>query len=159
MKVSLHPSSLNPAIHFKINQFFSYRRAVLQKWREKHGPRATYRNLAKSFCEAGNQSLVETVCKVVTRIHATGTSQIPYLPPQRLWLFANSQACRYCVPCVIVVVASVLLAFYTSEKGIPLDQVCFSFPLTIANHHKAGEDAPHITYQACQLYLWIGMTM
>ena len=40
--------------------------ALLQKWREKHGPYATYRNLAKSFYDAGRPDLVETVCEVMT---------------------------------------------------------------------------------------------
>ena len=43
----------------------------MQKWRAKHGPKATYRNLAKSFYDAGERSLVETVCEVVTHISST----------------------------------------------------------------------------------------
>ena len=131
----------------------------MQKWREKYGPRATYRNLAKMFYDAGKRSLVDSVCELVTHIHVTGISQIPYSPPQRLWLFATSQACKYCVLCVIVAVASVLLAFYTSQNDIPLDQDYFPFPSTTTNmkddntfqtelgrllyRHKAGEVAPN----------------
>jgi len=43
-----------------------HRLALLQKWREKYGPNATYRNLAKSFYDASKPDLVETVCVVMT---------------------------------------------------------------------------------------------
>ena len=129
----------------------------MQKWKEKYGPRATYRNLAKMFYEAGKRSLVESVCEVVTNISSTDISQVPYSGSQRLWLFTTSQPCKYSVLCVIVAVAGVLLAFYTSQKEIPLDY--FPFPSTTTNmkddntfqtelgrllyRHKAGEVAPN----------------
>ena len=57
-----------------------YRLALLQKWREKYGPNATYRNLAKSFYDARKPGLTETVFEVMacdyqrnisTSLHAT----------------------------------------------------------------------------------------
>ena len=49
--------------------------ALLQKWRENYGPNATYRNLAKSFYDAGRPDLVETVCVVMTCDYPANTSQ------------------------------------------------------------------------------------
>lgn len=42
-----------------------YRRAVLHKWQNKLGPKATYRNLLKAFVEAGKGRSAETVCKLL----------------------------------------------------------------------------------------------
>ena len=44
---------------------FIYRLAVLRKWRSKHGPTATYRNLAKCFYNADRLDMVETVCQAL----------------------------------------------------------------------------------------------
>ena len=41
--------------------------AVLRKWREKRGKKATYERLAKAFYEMGNVSLAEDVGKILTR--------------------------------------------------------------------------------------------
>ena len=38
---------------------------VLRKWRERFGPYATYRNLSKSFYDAGRLDLVEAVCNLI----------------------------------------------------------------------------------------------
>ena len=54
---------------------FSSRRAVLQKWREKYGPKATYKNLAKGLYNAGKSSLVQTVCNTMTQSYSTELSQ------------------------------------------------------------------------------------
>ena len=39
--------------------------AVLRKWREKHGKKATYERLAKVFCDMGNAALADDVAKVL----------------------------------------------------------------------------------------------
>ena len=54
---------------------FLHRLALLEIWREKYGPNATYRNLAKSFYEAGKPGLVEIVCVVMTSDYPVNTSQ------------------------------------------------------------------------------------
>lgn len=41
--------------------------AVLRKWREKRGKKATYQRLAKAFFEMGNAALTEDVGKVLTQ--------------------------------------------------------------------------------------------
>jgi len=41
--------------------------AVLRKWREKRGKKATYQRLAKAFFEMGNAALIEDVGKVLTQ--------------------------------------------------------------------------------------------
>ncbi len=43
----------------------TYRLGLLDAWREKHGERATYRELAKAFYDAGRLTLVDEVCNVV----------------------------------------------------------------------------------------------
>ena len=60
---------------FIATQFSSFRRAVLQKWREKYGPKATYKNLAKALYNAGKLSLVQTVCNTMTQSYSTDLSQ------------------------------------------------------------------------------------
>ena len=110
--------------HFSIPNLhlFSYRKAVLQKWRAKHG----YRNLAKSFYDAGERSLVETVCEVVTHISSTDILWLHYVPSQRLWTIATSQACKYCVLCIVVAVAGMLSSSYVSRSDHPLFLGIFS---------------------------------
>ena len=54
-----------------------YRLALLRKWTDKYGPSATYRNLAKSFYDAGKPGLVETVFENMTCDHQQNTSTIP----------------------------------------------------------------------------------
>ena len=88
----------------------------MQKWREKYGPGATCRNLAKSFYDAGKPSLVETVCEVVTHGGSTEILQLCYSPSQRLWLFGS---CKYCVVIIIVAVAGLLSASYISQSDHP----------------------------------------
>ena len=39
--------------------------AVLRKWREKHGKKATYERLAKVFWDMGNAALADDVAKVL----------------------------------------------------------------------------------------------
>ena len=39
--------------------------AMLRKWREKRGKKATYRKLAEVFCKIGKLDLVEVLCKAV----------------------------------------------------------------------------------------------
>ena len=105
----------------------------MQKWREKYGPRATYRNLAKMFYDAGKRSLVETVCEVVTHIGSTDILRLHYSPSQRLWTIATSQACKYCLLCVIVAVAGVLSSSYISQSDHPLNWD--NFPLTSSDEN------------------------
>ena len=132
----------------------------MQKWRAKHGPKATYRNLAKSFYDAGERSLVETVCKVVTHIGSTDSSRLHYSPSQRLWTLTTSQACKYCllgvIVAVAVAVAGVLSFSYVSGSNHPLNlgsfpsdenafQIEFGRPLHSQNAEKiAPNDLPYI---------------
>ena len=98
----------------------------MQKWRAKHDPKATYRNLAKSFYDAGERSLVETVCEVVTHISSTDILWLHYVPSQRLWTIATSQACKYCVLCIVAAVAGMLSSSYVSRSDHPLFLGIFS---------------------------------
>ena len=103
---------------------FLYRLALLQQWREKHGPNATYRNLAKSFYDAGKPGLVETVCVVMTCDYPTvSTPQqapislsraIPNATTATSSTRISSLACKCVLLCfvIITVVLSVILALY-----------------------------------------------
>ena len=42
------------------------RQAMLGKWKEKNGTKATYRKLAKIFASQGRRNLVEELCKILT---------------------------------------------------------------------------------------------
>ena len=90
-----------------------YRLALLQKWRKTYGPNATYRNLAKSFYDAGKPGLTETVCEVMTHDYQCNTSQ-PNSPataatiPTRF----SSCTCTFLFFSLIVFVLSMLLASY-----------------------------------------------
>ena len=42
------------------------RQAMLGKWKEKNGTKATYRKLAKIFSSQGRRNLVEELCKILT---------------------------------------------------------------------------------------------
>ena len=44
---------------------YFFRLAVLQTWRSKHWPNATYRNLAQRFGAAEKPELVEAICQAL----------------------------------------------------------------------------------------------
>ena len=41
---------------------------MLWKWRERFGPYGTFRNLTKSFYDAGRLDLVEAVCNLMSSL-------------------------------------------------------------------------------------------
>ena len=43
------------------NDFYHYRRAALEKWKQYNGPRATYRNLIAAFEQAGCKNFASKV--------------------------------------------------------------------------------------------------
>ena len=110
-----------------IHIIFVYRLALLQEWREKYGPNATYRNLAKSFYDAGKPGLVETVCAVMTcDYRSENTSQNVTISLSRALpnatsltrILSSSLACKcllFCFVVMITVVLSVILALYTFD--------------------------------------------
>ena len=49
--------------------------AMLRRWREKRGHKATYQELAKVFWKLGKLSLVEEVCKVLTNEFSSSESE------------------------------------------------------------------------------------
>ena len=91
---------------FFIKAEFLYRLAVLQKWREKSGPHATYRNLAKRFYDAGRPDLViVTLCEVMKQVPVSqATAAMQTRTSSLTWTFRF----LFCV----IVVSSVLLASY-----------------------------------------------
>ena len=95
---------------------FSFRRAVLEKWREKYGQRATYRNLVKSFYNAGKLSLAEAACEVLTGTCSSNTPRLLYSPSHGIQLVSKSWACKYYVLFIIAAVG-VLLALHTSQTA------------------------------------------
>ena len=99
---------------------FSFRRAVLEKWREKYGQRATYRNLVKSFYNAGKLSLAEAACEVLTGTCSSNPPQFLYSPSHGVQLVSKSWACKYYM-LFIVAAVGVLLALYTSQTAELLD--------------------------------------
>ena len=121
---------------------FSFRRAVLEKWREKYGQGATYRKLVESFHNAGKLSLAEAVCEVLTN-----TSQLLYSPSQGQQLVTNSWACKRYVLCIIAAVVSVLLALYISQNAILLNENCFSY----TNMDNDDEKRPGISVRCAPL--------
>ena len=94
---------------------FVFRRAVLEKWREKYGQRATYRNLVKSFYNAGKLSLAEAACEVLTGTCSTNTPQLLHSPLHGIQLVSNSCSCKYYVLCIIAA-AGILLALYETAN-------------------------------------------
>ena len=95
---------------------FVFRRAVLEKWREKYGQRATYRNLVKSFYNAGKLSLAEAVCEVLTGTCSTNTPQLLHSPLHGIQLVSKSWVCKYSMVFIIAAVC-ILLALYTSQTA------------------------------------------
>jgi len=93
-----------------------YRLALLQKWRERQGPNATYRNLSKSFYDAGKPGLVETVCVVMICDYQLNTSQPnSYATAATIPTRFSSCMCTFLFFFLIVFVLSVLLASYFFE--------------------------------------------
>ena len=144
----------------KITSF--YRLALLQEWREKHGPYATYRNLAKSFNDAGKPGLVETVCEVMMSDYPSlSTSQVPTSLPHALtdatptkWSTRHSSlSCKYLLFCFGILVSSVLLASYFFEADNSQRGNYFASSVSadsdgtkvgsISNADKANEVAPN----------------
>ena len=126
------------------------RRALLEKWREKCGSRATYRNLVKLFYNAKKISLAEAVCEVGgTHISSTNTSQC--VCSQRRKLVATSQTYKYYMLCVFAV-ASLLLALYINQTANLHTSNDFTFQTDELGRplysHKAGRIAvnnlPHL---------------
>ena len=65
-----------------------YRRAALQKWKEKNGFMASYKNLILAFLKAGKGNCAEAVCKVMgrnTKVNTAGNCDLN--------LFANLCLC------------------------------------------------------------------
>ena len=125
----------------------------MQKWKEKCGSRATYRNLAMSFYEAGKLRLIEAVCEDICSI---GVPQHPVSISKKLWIIGSSQSCVLSL-CILAVVTSMLMAYYTSQNDILLNWNSFlstSTSMHVDNtlqselgkssyRHKAGEVAPN----------------
>ena len=44
---------------------FVHRRAVLRKWKEKQGLKATYGNLLRICCEAAVPDVATTICEIL----------------------------------------------------------------------------------------------
>ena len=78
-----------------------FRRAVLQKWREKHGPAATYRNLAVCFYKADNLQMVERVCQALGASSASAVKQHVQQGVYAIYYFPNYK-------CTIVLMPSFL---------------------------------------------------
>ena len=74
--------------------------------------------LSQIIYDAGKWGLVETVCEVVTHISSTDILRLHYSPSQTI---ATSQACKYCLLCIIVAVAAVLSSSYISQSTHPLN--------------------------------------
>ena len=125
--------------YVKHTALFLYRLALLEKWREKYGPNATYRNLANSFYDAGKPGLVETVCVVMTSDCTVNTSQQSITS----WLhtFVGAMAALLSTIYTFLarirfflsfsVVVSVLLASHyldidNSQRGTEVGNVCYS---------------------------------
>ena len=137
-----------------------YRLALLQEWRKKYGPNATYRNLAKSFYDAGKPGLVETVCAVMCD-YPVNTSQVPTSLPCALtnvtpteWSTRySSLSCKYLLFWLVILVSSVLLASYFFEVDNPQRGNYFASSVSadsdgtevgsISNGDKANEVAPN----------------
>jgi len=95
-----------------------YRLALLQKWRERHGPDATYRNLSKSFYNAGKPGLVETVCVVMTSDYQLNTSAIPCVTVSTVSSRFSSYAWIFLYFSFIVFVLNVLnVYFFEADKS------------------------------------------
>ena len=60
--------------------FVLHRLAVLRKWRSKHGPAATYENLAIRFYQADMLDMAEVVCQALESPRQQGiTSKFHWL--------------------------------------------------------------------------------
>ena len=85
-----------------------------------YGPYATYRNLAKSFYDAGKPDLVETVCVVM--IYPVNTSHVP-ISHTTAATQSRSSSCAwtFLLLSFVIIVSSVLLASYfeadNSQRG------------------------------------------
>ena len=126
---------------------------MLQKWKEKYGSRATYRNLSMLFYEAGKLKLIEAVCELICSIEIP---QHPISLSKRLWLVAAVRACVLSL-CILAVVTSVLVAYYVSQSENLLNwnnflsaSVSMNDDNTLQSEHgkpsyrlKAGEVAPN----------------
>jgi len=145
MQIMLMP---NCEDYVKHTALFLYRLALLEKWREKYGPNATYRNLAKSFYDAGKPGLVEIMCVVMTSDCKVNTSQQSITS----WLntFVGAMAALLSTSYSFLarirfflffsVVVSVLLASHyldidNSQRGTEVGNICCS--------HKTSEAAPN----------------
>jgi len=110
--------------------------ALLQKWREKHGPNATYRNLTKSFYDSGRFGLVETVCVVMTCDYPESTPQVATLHGKATLSVSTkilSLACISFLICLTVAMSSVLLALYFFEADNSRNGNHFLLSSVIAN--------------------------
>ncbi len=50
--------------------YHSCRLGLLEKWRERQGTNATYKELAKAFHDAGRRELVDEICNIVNNTQA-----------------------------------------------------------------------------------------